>query len=132
MPTEYDFVVTVAAAMLALYIGLENERKTLLLLQKYVEKEPRSRRWWVKPWVLQRPIHGAFEALLADLEEFDPKTFKNMLRMEPEFFEYLTDRLYPRLVRKGSNFRKPLQPDFMLAAALRLVQYTTASFSFRE
>ena len=122
MSSEYDFAVTTAVATLALYMGLDNERNRLLLLQKYVEKEPRPRRWWVKPWVLERPIHGAFEALLADLEEFDPKSFRNMLRMEPQFFEYLTDRLYPRLVRKGSNYRKPLRPDFMLAAALRLVQ----------
>ena len=37
------------------------------------KKEKRKRRWWVRPWIGRREQHGAYYALMADLEAEDPQ-----------------------------------------------------------
>ena len=38
------------------------------------------RKIWVKPWILARPIHGAYEALSSELMRNDEASFRNYVR----------------------------------------------------
>ena len=45
------------------------------------KKEKRKRRWWVRPWSGRREQHGAYHAMMADLEAEDPQGYKNLVRI---------------------------------------------------
>ncbi len=52
---------------------------------------------WVHPWLLRRPIYGHYETLLAELNREDIPTFRNYIRMDPDMFFELVERLSPRI-----------------------------------
>ena len=47
----------------------------------------------VRPWLRRREQFGCCESLKVELENEDPRQFKNMLRMEPAMFHELEARL---------------------------------------
>ena len=47
----------------------------------------------VRPWLRRREQFGWCESLMVELENEDPREFKNMLRMEPAMFHELEARL---------------------------------------
>ena len=59
--------------------------------------ERRRRRWWVRPWLLRRPAYGQFENLMVELEREHHGDFKGYLRMEPDMFHELVQRVGPRI-----------------------------------
>ena len=72
----------------------------LLNLEEPPPPQPkRKHRMWVKPWIMHRDDKGAYTNIMADLYETDQPGFKNYLRMTPDFFEMLKERLVPRLTR---------------------------------
>ena len=68
----------------------------------------RPRRLWARPWLLRRPKLGLHEQLLQELNREDTKTFRNYLRMTPELFHEMVERLTPLLQKKETNMRKPI------------------------
>ena len=69
----------------------------LLLEEPEPENMPRRRvcaprRYWVKPWLLRRPLFGQYENLFYELHEIvDRKGYQNFLRMSPELFNELVE-----------------------------------------
>ena len=59
----------------------------------------RIRRWWVREWILRRPRFGQYETLMRELEAEHAADFKSYLRMEPQMFYELLDRVGPRIAK---------------------------------
>lgn len=98
-------------------------------------KFAKKRSVWVKPWLLRRPQYGQYEKLLAELHKEDLKGFKNFLRVTPELFHELVQRLSPRLEKEDTFMRKALEPGIRLAITLRYMatgdSYKSLQFGFR-
>lgn len=99
---------------------------------------PRARRRhtvWVKPWIQQRDDRGAYTTLMAELYNTDMPSFRNFIRMTPEFFEMLQERLGPRLSKQTTNWREPLSVGLKIATTLRYLAtgetYTSLHYQFR-
>ena len=64
---------------------------------RVARQQRRQRRWWVRHWLLRRPTLGQFEALMAELEREHHGDFKSFLRVEPQMFHELVQRVGPRI-----------------------------------
>ena len=100
-----------------------------------VARRRRRRRVWVRPWLLRRPVLGAYEQLMQELRLEDEAAFTNFLRMEPAMFQELVDRVGPRIRRQETWYRKPLEPGLRIAITLRHLasgaSYHDLMYSFR-
>lgn len=96
--------------------------------------ERRQRRWWVRPWLLRRPLYGDYDTLMVELEREHQADFKKFLRMEPAMFRELLRRVGPRIERSREG-RQPLSAGLKLAITLRYLatgdSYQTLCFNFR-
>ena len=95
----------------------------------------RRRRFWVRPWLERPPLHGQYERLMVEMTQEDPASFRNFLRMEPAMFRELLVRIGPRLQRKTTFWRQPLDAGLKLAITLRHLatgdSYMSLMYSFR-
>lgn len=57
----------------------------------------RRRRWWVRPWLMRRPLYGQYETLMVELMREHHGDFTTFLRMEPQMFHELLQRVGPRI-----------------------------------
>lgn len=93
------------------------------------------RRWWVRPWILERPLVGQYERLMRELTMEDRASFRNFVRVDPEMFQELLQRIGPRIERRDTNYRKALQPGLKLAITLRFLatgdSYKSLMYGFR-
>ena len=97
--------------LMNMYIGvLRRNRRRRRRRQRRVE--------WVRPWIARRPDLGVYDRLMVELRAEDPTSFKNFLRMPPEMFDELLERLTPRL-EKHHISRQTLSPGLKLALTLR-------------
>ena len=84
---------------------------------------------------MQREDKGAYTNIMADLYQTDQPGFRNYLRMTPEFFEMLKERLEPRLTKRKTNWREPLSVGMKIAITLRFLatgeSYTSLHYQFR-
>ena len=64
----------------------------------------------------------------------DVQSFTNYLRMPPDMFQFLLNRLKPRLQKKDIKFRRPLEPGLKLAVVLRHLQLlgSTTQYFYRH
>lgn len=122
-------ILMVAAALL-----LRRRR----LQQPPVPPQPRARRprtIWCREWLTRRSMHGDFHHLLQELNREDTKGYKNFLRIKPELFGEMVDRLTPILAKKATRMREPLSVGLKLAVTLRFLasgdSYTSLQYSFR-
>ena len=86
------------------------------------KKEKRKRRQkkvWVRHYLVDRPTHGHYASLMKSLGEFDPELYRNFTRMTESVFDELIERLTPRLERKVTFWRKPLDVGLRVAITLR-------------
>ena len=60
---------------------------------------PSKRSVWVKPWLEKRAEQGAYHNLFQELLLDDAKSFKEFIRMDRLHFQFLVERLYPRLIK---------------------------------
>ena len=77
---------------------------------------------WVRPWIQQRDDRGqggTYTTIMQELYETDILGFRNFIRMTPEFFEMLKERLAPRLTKQKTNWREPLSVGVKIATTLR-------------
>ena len=105
---------------LLLMLGLQNHQAIIHAYNGQVaRRRNRRRRWWVRPWISRRPEQGIYSNLMRELRAEDPASFINYLRMPPEMFDELLIRLRPRLTKRRTNFRQPLDSGLKLALTLR-------------
>ena len=60
---------------------------------------PSKRSAWVKSWLEKRAEQGAYHNLFQELLLDDAKSFKEFIRMDRLHFQFLVERLYPRLIK---------------------------------
>ena len=98
-------------------------------------KKRRGRQIWVRQWLLRRPVFGQYENLLVELNREDPRGYKNFLRVTPELFNELVDRVGPHIKKKDTFWRKALDPGLRIAITLRYMatgdSYKTLQYGFR-
>ena len=73
----------------------------------------------------QRADHNLFQELLFD----DAKSFKEFIRMDRLHFQFLVERLYPRLIKRVTVMRKSIKPDEQFCLFLK---YIVSGESFRS
>jgi hypothetical protein len=109
----------------------------LLLKCMKVKKQPRKRQFWVRPWLAapRRELYGQYAQLLQELHREDPKGFKNFLRVPPELFHSMVQRLTTYLEKQRTWMREPLSPAHRLAITLRYMAtgetYTSLQYNWR-
>jgi len=69
--------------------------------ERGAELQRRRRRWWVRPWIARRPIYGQYEQLMNELQRESPADFKSFLRLEPDLFFELVQRVGPRIEKSA-------------------------------
>ena len=110
--------------VLQLEMALEVERQRLLDLDSESEAEAaaaRPPRPWVKPWLLRRGDHGAYDHLMVELEAEDPTEFKRLLRVDPPMFQELVDTLTPIIQKQPTVMREALPVGLRLAVTLKFM-----------
>ena len=98
-------------------------------------RQRRVRRIWTREWLTRRELHGDYDHLLQELNREDPKGHRNFLRIYPDLFAEMVERLTPALKKQDTRMRKPHSVGLKLAVTLRHLatgsEYPQLSFSFR-
>ena len=93
------------------------------------------RRHWVRPWIGRRREYGLYDQLMVELRNEDPASFINFLRMPPEMFDELLERVGPRITKQHTWYREPIDPGLKLALTLRHLasgnKYASLKFAWR-
>ena len=103
-----------------------------------VQRQPirrRRRRWWTRLWILRRPLLGQYERLVQELRDEDLDGFRNFMRMDPDMYAEIAERVSPRLYKPNSRYRPSLEPGLKLTLALRYFaagnDYKSLMYAFR-
>lgn len=103
---EYRLRVALAAALYARQCEQHRRRR-------------RRRRWWMKPWLRNRHALGFSDTLVRELSAQDPEAHRMLLGVDIDFYDFLLQRLEPRITRDDTNFRKAIPARTRLQIALR-------------
>ena len=85
------------------------------------QNKRRPRRWWCRAWLSpeRRRHFGLYDRLITELWREDGKSFLNFLRMPPDMFDEILERVGPRITKQRTHFRDPLDPGLKLSITLR-------------
>ncbi|KAJ8019743.1 Protein ALP1-like [Holothuria leucospilota] len=90
----------------------------------------------VREWLTRRHEFGQYDSLLTELHKEDQRGYKNYLRITPDLFQEMVEKLTPRLQKQSTFMREPLQVGLKLAATLRFLatgnSYPSLQYSFRD
>ena len=121
-----------AAAGLILLEELEKKRH---VKEKRPTRSRKARRVWVRKWLARRYDLGHYDQLLTELHMEDPVGYKNYLRITPDLFQEMVEKLTPHLRKQTTFLRRPLDVGLKLAATLRFLatgnSYASLQYSFR-
>lgn len=119
------------------YLDDETEVIRGIIERRRQRRMPRERRCWVRPWldVGRRLPFGQFHRLMPELRHEDPASFINYIRIQPQMFDELVQRITPRVTKRDTNYRKAIEPEMKIAIALRHLasgdNYSSMKFNFR-
>lgn len=107
--------------VLALLVQNQNDQMMQIhqMLARRRRRGRRQRNVWVRDWITRRPEQGLYDRLMVELRNEDPRSFQNFMRMPPDMFDEIVQRLTPRLTKQTTNFRVPLDPGMKVAITLR-------------
>ena len=95
----------------------------------------RNRQFWTRAWILRRRQFGLYDQLMVELRREDPYSFKNFMRMSPEMFDEIFQRVRGRITKQYTWYRKLLEPCLKLAVTLRHLasgyRYADMKFGWR-
>ena len=107
----------------------------LLQYRERRRRRRRPRRFWIRPWIQRQKDFGQYDRLMHNLETEDRESFTNILRVPPEMFQELEQRLTPKLTKQDTWFRESLKPGLKLAISLRYLasgeSYKSLMYGFR-
>ena len=78
------------------------------------------RSMWVHPIYQNRLEHGEYFTLYREYRKYDDKFF-GWYRMSVDKFDELFEKVEPRLIRQGCNFREPVCAEEMLVITITYV-----------
>ena len=80
-------------------------------------------------------VRSLYDQLLVELQNEDQRSFKNFMRMSPEMFDELLERVGPRITKQHTWYRKSLEPGLKLALTLHYLAsgstYSTMKYGWR-
>ena len=82
----------------------------------------RQRSMWVRAWLSEerRQQLGHYSTFITrELRNEDLNAFQNYLRMPPELFDEILERITPAIEKQDTKFRSALQPGLKLSLTLR-------------
>jgi len=79
----------------------------------------RRRSVWVKSWIMERPVCGAYNKLVNDLLNTDETSFRNFVRLDLLAFEELLSRMEFALSKNRTRLRQPIAARERLCVAMR-------------
>ncbi|XP_068726261.1 uncharacterized protein [Montipora capricornis] len=95
----------------------------------------RARQYWVRSWINRRQQFGFYHQLMNELREENVGDFINFMRMPPEMFDEILERIRGRITKQKTRYRDPLEPGLKLAVTLRHLasgdKYASLKFGFR-
>jgi len=112
-----DYVLTAALLLLEDEEEKEKEKE----LEELKDLHRRQRTLWSREWLLRRHDFGEYDKLLEELHSEDPEGYKNYLRVTPDLFHEMVERLTPYLKKKKTFMRDPLEVGLKLAITLRFL-----------
>ena len=99
-----------------------------LILQRDADTRRRRRRrapprWWTRPFLMphERLETGTYSTMLKWLGVEDQASFRNFTRIPPALFDELLQRIGPKIQRRNTNYRDPLDAGLKLALCLRFL-----------
>lgn len=152
--TEEEVIVATAATLLLLYVHhtqvlqqqhhqeqqLQEQPQLLPIIQEPQQqqqgrKKRKKRRNKVRSWLQRRRTLGHNDSLLIELENEDISSFINYLRMKPETFYEILERITPLIEKENTTFGNTISPRLRLAATLRFLatgaSSKTIGYAFR-
>ena len=94
-----------------------------------------QRKVWVMEWLTRRHYFGQYDSLLTEMHKEDERGYKNFLRITPDLFQEMVEKLTPRLQKQCTFMREPHPVGLKLAATLRFLatgnSYPSLQYSFR-
>ena len=111
-------------ANLNIYAHVQNRRR-------------RRRRLWCRAWLGsdRRRQFGLYDQLMTELRREDQKSFVKFMRMQPEMFDEILERVGPRITKQYTFYRAPIDPGMKLAVTLQHLasgsKYTSMQFGWR-
>ena len=83
----------------------------LLLDEDENENRRQDRSCWVRPWVANRLQFGAFHSLFYELRK-DERSFKEFIRMDVNQFDFLVEKLTPKIIKVDTFMRDSILDQF--------------------
>ena len=129
--SELEDLYIAATGYLICLQYFQNIRKRKLQEQEEENARKRQKRTRkaVKMWF------GHNDTLLVELEQEDLGSYRNYLRMEPETFKEILDRITPRIQKEETQFGNTISPRLRLSATLRFLatgaSSKTIGYAFR-
>lgn len=75
-----------ALKLLELDIDISQNARAMIQAIQDQRRDRRERRSWTREWLLRRPIHGQYEALMSEMYAEDPSAYRNFVRVDPLMF----------------------------------------------
>ena len=108
-------------------VVLRQHQTMLLTMHQYLklrrarrlQKKRRAHRVWIREWIAKRSDHGLYDRLMVELRNEDQRSFKNFMRMPPDMFDEIVQRLTPALLKQTTRLRDPHEPGLKIAVTLR-------------
>ena len=100
-------------------------------------KHQQPPRFWCRPWnsADRRLMFGHWDNLVQEMRIEDTDSFFNLLRMQPELFEEIHDKVKDNIQAEDTAYRRPLPSGLKLAATLRHLStgelYPSIAYQFR-
>jgi hypothetical protein len=82
-------------------------------------KKRQHRSMWTRPWIVDRPVSGAYHKLFSDLQSSDEASFRNFVRMNIPAFEDLLSRVEFKICKKQTRLRRPICARERLCLTIR-------------
>lgn len=90
----------------------------LLIMEMYMRRFP-DRRVWIHHYIGRRAEQGAHNNLFLELRTENPDKYKRCLRMTPQMFDWLTEKVRPLIQKQDTHMRRSIPVDERLSVTLR-------------
>ena len=114
-----------------------NNMLILQVQQAHARHQKCRRSVWAIPWKApeRRLQLGHYSRLMEELRCEDANSFKNFVRVDPEMFAELVERVTHRIWKQDTAYRKAIEPGMKVAITLRHVatgdSYHSLMYGFR-
>jgi len=82
-------------------------------------RKRKNREIWIQPWLESRMEHGAYHALIKELQDTDVNAYRNFLRMDLGSFELILQKVSPIISKCDTKLRDSISAAERLALTLR-------------